>query len=89
MNTLLQADIFFFITSIAVVVLVILVSIALFYLIRILRDVSYITDTVRQGVDNASTHIEELVDRIMENRFFSFIFRKKKASHKNNKKEEK
>lgn len=40
---------FFIITSISVVVLTILVCVALFYLIRILRNVSDMTDRLKRG----------------------------------------
>lgn len=79
METLIHADIFFVITSVAVVVLLILSSVALIYFIKILRDISHISDAVRKGVDNASNHMEELVSRLMENRIFKFMFSKKKA----------
>ena len=89
MDTLLKADIFFFITSVAVVVLTILVIIALIYFIQILKNFKDISTTVRNGVDNASSHIEELIDNILENRLFRFIFGKKKTEKKHHKKEEK
>lgn len=49
MSEVLQANVFFVITSIAVVVLTIFVCIALFYIIRILRNVRDVTDRVREG----------------------------------------
>lgn len=49
MNEVLQTNVFFVITSIAVVLLTILVSVALFYLIRILRNVRDITDRLKRG----------------------------------------
>lgn len=89
MNTLIHADIFFFITSVALVILTILIIIALIYLIQILKNFKDISLTVRNGVDNASSHIEELISNILENRLFRFIFGKKKTVHKQHKKSEK
>ncbi len=86
MDTLLKADIFFFITSVAVVVLTILVIVALVYFIKILRNVEDISKTVRDSVDNASSHVEELLNKLMDNPLFRFIFGKKKESKKKRKK---
>lgn len=47
MNTLIHADIFFFITTIVVIVLALGVCIALFYIIRILRNFSDVSDKVK------------------------------------------
>ncbi len=49
MEAFMKADIFFFITSIAVVIVTIGVLCALFYLLRILRNVRDVTDRVEEG----------------------------------------
>jgi hypothetical protein len=48
MNTLIHADIFFFVTTIFVVIIAIVMTIALIYLIKILHDVKTITKQVRE-----------------------------------------
>lgn len=88
MDTLLKADIFFFITSVAVVVLTILVIIALIYFIKILKNVKDISETVRDGVDNASSHTEELLSKLTDNPLFRFMFGKKRGDKKKHKKTE-
>jgi len=87
METLIHADIFFFITSIAVVVLTILLIVAFFYLLQILRNFRDISDTLKKGVNNASEHLEDLAETIMDNPVFRFIFGKKKTAKKRAKKE--
>lgn len=82
MNTLVHADIFFFVTTIAVIILVVLLSIALIYFIQILRNFRDISNTVRKGVDHASTHIEDLMESLENNMIFRFLFRKKKKRKK-------
>lgn len=49
MQEFAKADIFFFITSVAVIVLTVGVIIALFHVIRILRNVRDISDRVDEG----------------------------------------
>lgn len=89
MDTLIHADIFFFITSVAVVVLTILLVVVLFYVIKILRNFKDISDTLKSGVDSASSHVEDLVDSIMNNPVFRFIFGKGKDKKKKSKNKEK
>ncbi len=86
MDTLMQADIFFFISSISAVVLTIFAIIALYYLIRVLRDFSEISDTLKRGVDKASGHLDDLVDMLMSNALFRLFFGKKRT-RKNSKKD--
>ena len=45
----MKADIFFFITSIAVILVTVGVIVALYYLVRILRNVRDVTDRVEEG----------------------------------------
>jgi len=89
MNTLIHADIFFFITSVAVVVLTLLLIVVFFYVLQILRNFRDISDTLKSGVDNASSHLEDLVESIMNNPVFRIFFGKKRSTKKQHKKEEK
>ena len=49
METLAKADIFFFITSVAVILVTAGVVVALYYLVRILRNVRDVTERVDEG----------------------------------------
>ena len=60
MDTLVQADIFFFITSIAIVIVTIAVLIALFFLIQILRDVRYTSKRIREEADRIVSDVDDL-----------------------------
>ncbi len=60
---MLQTNIFFIITSIAVVVFTILLCIALYHLIRILRNVQDMTDRLKRGS-------EQLAEDVLEVRTF-------------------
>ena len=48
MNTFIHADIFFFVTTIAVVVVAIALTVALVYLAKVLSDLKSITEQIRE-----------------------------------------
>lgn len=85
METLLKADIFFFITSIAVILLTLFVLIVLYHLIKILKDVEFISDKLQKGTAFATDNLEELVNNINQSSIFKFIFGKKKSSSRKKK----
>ncbi len=85
METLIHADIFFFISAIGTIILTILAAVALYYLIRILRDFSNISDTLKNGVDKASGHLDEFIEVLMSNALFKFFFRNKRTRKKTKK----
>lgn len=88
METLVKADIFFFVTTIAVIVFTILIAICLYYLSGTLKNFRDITDKLKLGVNSASEHLEELIEKVEENPVFRFIFggrkpiKKKKIKNK-------
>ena len=49
MSEVLQANVFFLITSIAIVVFTVLLCIALYYVIKILKSVQKITERIEEG----------------------------------------
>ncbi len=76
MNTLIHADIFFFITTIIALIAAIFGVIVAYYIILILRYVLYIVEKVRDESDNVSDDIAELRGRIKESEIkFSAIIR--------------
>lgn len=83
----MQADIFFFITAVATVVLSILVGVAVVYLIRILRNVRDISDTAKKEADLLAKDVNDLRGDL-RNRgrrlsgLFSFVKKRKDKRHK-------
>ncbi len=75
MSEVLQANIFFFITGIAVIVFSLLLSIALYHLIKILKAVRRIVDRVEAGTETITEDIDRLRTYIMEESFLSRFFR--------------
>jgi signal transduction histidine kinase len=66
MDAVLKADIFFFITTVAIVVLAIAAFIALVFLIQILRDVRHVSKRVREQSDRILSDVEDLRNFIKE-----------------------
>ena len=79
MEELVKADIFFFITSIFVVIISVVLLAALYYLIRILRDVKEISKNVnnesqliikdignvRKGIKNKGRQVASFISKIV------------------------
>ncbi len=85
MDTLIHADIFFFVTTIAVLVFLVLGSVAMVHLIGILNNVKYATRKMNTAIDNAQEEVDVLKSKIVESSIFSFIFGKQRK-HKNSRK---
>lgn len=82
METLIHADIFFFVTTIAVVVFLLLGSIAFYYLIGILRNIKKASDKIEQKIEVAGEHVDDLYHSIKESFLFAMLFGKKKEKAK-------
>lgn len=81
----MKADIFFFITAIAVVVLTVFVAIALYYIIQILANFRKISDIMRGGVENAEERIKEVSENLANNPFIKMFFGNKNKTRKRKK----
>ena len=83
MNTLMNANIFFFVTTIATIIFVILGSIALVYVIKILRAIKRATDAIEKTIDSAHERMDAIGDTISSTGIFQFLFPgTKKRRHK-------
>ena len=86
MDDILKADIFFFVTAIAVVILSVFLVIVFLYTIRILRDIKHISTMARKESDIISEELSELRENIKEGgtkvKYFLSFFDK---IHKRNK----
>ena len=98
MNEILQANIFFFIASVATVVFCILVCIALHHFIKILRSVRAILERVEEGSEVLADDLANIREVIVNGGFISRIIglfwggsdsaptkRKRKVTNRNNK----
>ncbi len=84
MTSLIQADIFFFISSIAFVILGILAVIVLVYVIKVLHSFMRILERVEESMDSIGDATMELIDEMRDNMFFRMLFpaKKKPRIHK-------
>lgn len=60
----MKSDIFFFITSVCVVALTILLSIILVYVIKIMKDFREVSTTVKKSVNNVNKNITAVARKI-------------------------
>lgn len=60
MDSLIQADIFFFVTTIVTIVVGILIAVTLTYLVFVLRDLKHIAHTARTGADILADDVHDL-----------------------------
>ena len=74
MNTLMKADIFFFISSIATIVLAILFSIVLFYFIKAGKNLYLISEKLQTHFKESEEFVSELKDRLENNLIFRLFF---------------
>ena len=81
-----KMDVFFFVTTIAMVVITIVSAIAAVYVIAILKDIKYISQKAKNGTDQLAEDFEELRTNVREEgiklknlgNFFAHIYKRNK-----------
>lgn len=73
MNTFMQADIFFFITTIAVMLITIGICIALFYIIRLARDVEQTFVSTKKKMEEFADNIDDAKNELLESPVIQLI----------------
>lgn len=64
MNTLMKADIFFFITAIMVIILGLLLAILIIYIIKISRDIKYVSGKAKTEAGLISQDLSDLRENV-------------------------
>ena len=82
MNSLIQSQIFFFISSVGFVLLWILAAIFLFYLIRATNTFSRIMNKLEKDIDEIGDTTKEMVEDMRDSTIFNFLFGKKRRHRK-------
>ena len=77
MDTLIKADIFFFVTTVCVGVVSLFVIITLVYIMRTLRSIQDVSRKVEGTVDATGSEIKEIATHIKESFIFNLLFIKK------------
>ena len=74
MESLLKADIFFFISSMATIVLTVLISILLIYLIKAGKNLHKLSETLKSSYNDSEEFVKELKERLEDNIVFRMFF---------------
>ncbi|MDO8482739.1 MAG: hypothetical protein Q7S86_02890 [bacterium] len=74
METIMKADIFFFISSVAAVVLGILGCILLFYFIKAGRNLYLLSEALKGRFKDSEEFVTELKERLEDNMIFRLFF---------------
>ena len=75
MSEVLHANIFFIIASIGTIVFMLLVSVALYQIIKILRSVRNIVERVDEGSENIAEDVAQLRSYVVSGSLFSQIIK--------------
>ena len=70
----MKADIFFFISSVATVILAILASVLLFYLIKAGKNLYRLSEALKDGYKESGEFVMELKERLENNMVFRLFF---------------
>jgi len=89
METLIKADIFFFISSIATVILTVLFSMALFYFIKAGKNLYLISEKLQNHFADSEEFVLELKERLEDNLIFRMFFPPARSKKRATKKDEK
>lgn len=82
MESFAKSDIFFMITSVSVVLFTFVFLIVGFYIIKIVRNASEISKTLKNTVNRIDGDFEEMGRNIKDSSLFSFLFGSKRKSSK-------
>lgn len=85
METFIKADIFFFLTSVAVIFAIALLVFVGYYLIQTLRNVRDVSEKLKNVATVAEEDFEHIHDQIRDTWLGSFLFGKKKKMRKEKK----
>jgi uncharacterized membrane protein len=79
MESILKSDIFFFITSISVVIITLVILIAGFYFIKMLRNFYKISNILKNYTEKTEGELKEIAQHVKQSPLFTFIFGKEKV----------
>lgn len=77
-ETIMKADIFFFVATICMIIFTVLLSIALIYFIYILKDIKKATGKIDSNIEKAKKKILIVQEKIASHPLVNMFFSKKK-----------
>lgn len=78
MDTFMKADIFFFVTTIAVVVVSIGIIVSLYYIVGAFKRLEGFVESIESNTKDASAEVKEMVEDFKGSFVYNFLFRKKR-----------
>jgi hypothetical protein len=82
MESILQADIFFFVTTICIVFISVLVGVILIRTSRLLRLLTKFLESLKTQTQDIGDHAGEILEQIQNSFIFNFLFPKNKIRKK-------
>ena len=82
MDTFMKADIFFFVTTMAVVVLTIGILWALSYIVSAVKRLEAYAERIEKKMKDASEDVKDIGEDIKESFLYNFLFSKKRKRGK-------
>lgn len=79
MESILKSDIFFFITSISVVIITLVILVASFYFIKMLRNFYKISNILKNYTEKTEGELKDIAQHVKQSPLFTFIFGKEKV----------
>ena len=79
MDSLMKADIFFVIASIATILVTLFFCACMFYVLRAARTLANITESLKTKVADSEEYMNELAERLENNALFRFLFPPKRV----------
>ena len=89
MESILKSDIFFFITSVSVIAITIVLLVASFYFIKMIRNFYKISEILKNYTEDTNNEIRDIGSHIRNSRLFTFIFGKEKTKNEPEKRSKK
>ena len=80
MDTIIQSQVFFFISSVGFIILGILIAIILIFVLGAVRSFNNILKKVEKDIDSIGDTTKEMLEEIKDSSVFRFLF--KKSKHK-------
>ncbi len=74
---IISQTIFYFVVSIAIIVIGILSGIVVYHLVCITKELKKVAENFHEASDEAAERVRELIDRLSGLPFLSFLFREK------------
>jgi large-conductance mechanosensitive channel len=80
MNTISNAETFFFISAVGFVVLWLLLAVLIFYFIKATKTFARIMENIEEDIDSMGDTTKEMLKDVRDSMIFNFIFKKKKRN---------